>query len=130
REEDMHGTPLSRYARALGRALFRPAVTLAGLLLAWQALVSLTGIESFLLPGPADVYDALLRRGPVILSHAGVTLTEIIVGLLLGVSLGVSTALVMALSGEVRRWLMPVLVVSQAIPVFALAPILVLWLGY
>ena len=126
----MHGTFIFRHARTLGRALFRPVVTLAGLLLAWQALVSLTGIESFLLPGPADVYAALLQRGSIILPHAGVTLTEILVGLLLGVSLGISTALVMALSGEVRRWLMPVLVVSQAIPVFALAPILVLWLGY
>jgi putative hydroxymethylpyrimidine transport system permease protein len=65
-----------------------------------------------------------------LLEHLQTTLTEIILGILLGTVLGVSTALTMTLSPLLKRWMLPVLVISQAIPVFALAPILVLWFGY
>jgi putative hydroxymethylpyrimidine transport system permease protein len=58
------------------------------------------------------------------------TLLEIIAGLLIGTLLGASNALIMIASRSLKRWLLPVLVISQAIPVFALAPLLVLWLGY
>lgn len=59
-----------------------------------------------------------------------ITLIEIILGLIIGTLLGCSCALTMILSPKLRLWLLPVLVISQAIPVFAMAPILVLWLGY
>jgi putative hydroxymethylpyrimidine transport system permease protein len=58
------------------------------------------------------------------------TLFEIIAGLLLGTFLGALSALSMIASFSLKRWLLPVLVISQAIPVFALAPLLVLWFGY
>ncbi len=64
------------------------------------------------------------------LEHLQTTLTEIILGIVLGTFLGVTTALTMTLSPLLKRWMLPVLVISQAIPVFALAPILVLWFGY
>ncbi|MDH3881126.1 MAG: ABC transporter permease, partial [Desulfobacteraceae bacterium] len=67
--------------------------------------------------------------GPLF-EHAMTTLLEIIAGLLIGTLLGASNALVMIASRSLKRWLLPVLVISQAIPVFALAPLLVLWLGY
>ncbi|HCU67826.1 MAG TPA: ABC transporter permease, partial [Desulfomicrobium sp.] len=55
---------------------------------------------------------------------------EILLGLTLGTLLGSSAALAMILSPLLKRWMLPVLVASQAVPVFAMAPILVLWLGY
>jgi putative hydroxymethylpyrimidine transport system permease protein len=64
------------------------------------------------------------------LEHAITTVLEIVAGLLIGTLLGASNALVMIASRALKRWLLPVLVISQAIPVFALAPLLVLWLGY
>jgi putative hydroxymethylpyrimidine transport system permease protein len=66
----------------------------------------------------------------LLIAHAVVTGSEIALGLVLGCLLGCVSAVLVASSPPVRRWLMPVLVVSQAIPVFALAPALVLWLGY
>jgi len=102
----------------------------AGLLLAWQLVVSLSGVEPFLLPGPLAVLMALDARAALIAGHAVVTLTEILAGLALGSLFGAASALTMAYFRPARRWLLPVLVVSQAIPVFALAPILTLWLGY
>jgi putative hydroxymethylpyrimidine transport system permease protein len=58
------------------------------------------------------------------------TLTEILTGLVGGTLLGSLCALSMMFSQHVRRWLMPLLVISQALPVFALAPLLVLWFGF
>lgn len=108
----------------------RPLILTAGFLLLWQLLVTLTGAPPYILPGPLPVGHAVIDKFPVLLSHMGTTLTEILLGLALGTILGTSAALVMILSPLLKRWMLPVLVVSQAIPVFALAPILVLWLGY
>ncbi|MDO9582586.1 MAG: ABC transporter permease [Desulfomicrobium sp.] len=110
--------------------ILRPLILTAGFLLLWQLLVTLTGAPPYILPGPLPVGHALVDKFPVLLSHLGTTLAEILLGLALGTILGTSTALVMILSPLLKRWMLPVLVVSQAIPVFALAPILVLWLGY
>lgn len=96
----------------------------------WQLIVWLSGAPHYILPGPARVMVAWREHAPEIIQHAGVTLAEILLGLAIGTFIGAVTALSMAYAGHVRRWLLPVLVISQAIPVFALAPILVLWLGY
>lgn len=108
----------------------RPLILTAGFLVLWQILVTLTGAPPYILPGPLPVGEALVEKFPLLLSHLGTTLAEILLGLALGTILGTSAALVMVLSPLLKRWMLPVLVISQAIPVFALAPILVLWLGY
>ena len=110
--------------------ILRPLILTAGFLLLWQLVVTLTGAPPYILPGPLPVGHAIIDKFPLLLSHLGTTLTEILLGLALGTILGTSAALVMILSPLLKRWMLPVLVVSQAIPVFALAPILVLWLGY
>lgn len=110
--------------------LLRVLITLAVLLAAWQTLVWAAGLPRYILPGPLAVADALQRNAGLLMRHAGTTLAEILIGLALGVALGAISAVVLASVRGARRWLMPLLVVSQAIPVFALAPLLVLWLGY
>ena len=110
--------------------VLRPLILMAGLLALWQALVLLTGVPPYILPGPGPVARAIASNLPVLTGHLGTTLAEILLGLALGTALGSSAALAMILSPVLKRWMLPVLVVSQAIPVFALAPILVLWLGY
>ncbi|HUT48968.1 MAG TPA: ABC transporter permease [Alphaproteobacteria bacterium] len=108
----------------------RPIIIIAGLGLIWAALVWVLAIPRFILPGPLLVLEAWWENFWHVLYHAQFTAIEIIGGLALGASLGTVTALTMAYFGGARRWLLPVLVASQAVPVFALAPILVLWLGY
>ncbi len=110
--------------------ILRPVIIFLGLIAAWEVVVLATGAPHYILPGPLRVARALIARWPELLGHAGVTVTEILLGLALGVFLGCLSALVIASFPPARRWLLPVLVVSQAIPVFALAPVLVLWLGY
>ena len=110
--------------------LRRPLILAAGLIALWQLLVALTGVPPYILPGPLPVARAIAAHLPALAGHLGATLAEILLGLALGTLLGVSAALAMILSPLLKRWMLPVLVASQAIPVFAMAPILVLWLGY
>lgn len=110
--------------------LFRYAMTLAVLIAAWQALVWAAAPPRFILPGPGPVATALVNKWDVIAPHAATTAAEILLGLALGTAAGGCGALCLAHWRGARRWLLPLLVASQAVPVFALAPLLVLWLGY
>lgn len=111
-------------------SLVRAVTTAAGLLLAWQLFVWATGVAPYLLPGPDRVLSAVWLRGDVLVGHLAITALEIVLGMVIGTFLGVLAGLALAASGHARRWLLPLLIVSQALPVFALAPLLVLWLGY
>ncbi len=108
----------------------RPLLVLAGLLLLWQGLVWATGVPRYLLPPPWLVGKALLSEAPLLAHHGAITLLEILLGLAGGVLIGSASALAMALLPPLQPWLLPLLVLGQTIPVFALAPLLVLWFGY
>lgn len=108
----------------------RGLVTAVGLILLWETATRLLGLPLWILPPPSAVAVALWVRADVLGHHALITATEIALGLVAGVGLGVGTALLVVRSPLARRWLMPVVIASQAIPVFALAPLLVLWFGY
>ena len=108
----------------------RPPLLILSLITLWQLVVLGTGVPPYILPGPLPVARALVAHLPVLAPHLATTVIEILLGLVLGTLLGSAAALTMILSPLLKRWLLPVLVISQAIPVFALAPILVLWLGY
>ncbi|WP_116081836.1 ABC transporter permease [Tropicimonas sp. IMCC34011] len=105
------------------------AATLLGLAI-WQAVVTLGELPRFILPGPLSVFATLWTSRALIAEHAVVTAVEVLLGLGLGAGLGFASAIALAASPIARSLLRPMLVFSQAIPVFALAPILTLWLGY
>lgn len=96
----------------------------------WQALVVLASLPPFILPGPARVAETLWSSRTLIAEHGLITAAEVLIGLALGAVLGGASAIGLAASPAARRLIRPMMVFSQAIPVFALAPILTLWLGY
>jgi putative hydroxymethylpyrimidine transport system permease protein len=108
----------------------RPLVTALGLLVAWEALVGLTGVPPYILPPPSRVVVVLVDRFPLLAGEAAWTAAEMALGLMLGLVLGATLAVIFAASAGWRRWALPLVIVSQAIPVIAIAPLLVLWLGY
>jgi len=108
----------------------RAAIVAAGLCGLWAAIAHGFALPPYILPGPELAVAAWWRRAPLILDHAAVTLAEILLGLAIGALVGAATALTLAFYRPARTWLLPVLISSQAVPVFALAPLLVLWLGY
>ena len=109
---------------------YRFWLVLAGFLAAWQMVVWLTGLPGFMLPPPLAVLESLWGHQALLLEHALVTSQEILLGLAGGVLIGGLSALAMALIPALQPWMLPPLVLGQAIPVFALAPLLVLWFGY
>ncbi|WP_272010497.1 ABC transporter permease [Roseovarius sp. ZX-A-9] len=96
----------------------------------WQAVVTLGGMPPFILPGPLRVAETLWTSRQIIAENAWVTMVEVLAGLVLGGVLGGATAIGLAASAIARQLVRPMLVFSQAVPVFALAPILTLWFGY
>jgi putative hydroxymethylpyrimidine transport system permease protein len=108
----------------------RAPIAAAGLILLWQGFVWATDVPPFLLPAPLRVAQALAARWDIIAGHALVTGTEILLGLALGTLLGCVMALTLTAWRGARQWLLPLLLISQAIPVFAIAPLLTLWLGF
>ena len=96
----------------------------------WELLVRLSGVPPFILPGPFRVAGATINYAGLIGEHALVTLAEVLAGLVLGAILGAGTSLYLMVSPTARRLLLPLMVFSQTVPVFALAPLLTLWLGY
>ena len=105
------------------------AATLLGVAL-WQALVWITGVPRFILPPPMLVADTIWTNRALLAEHAFITTTEVLIGLVLGAILGFVTAILLVASPTVRALVRPILVFSQSVPVFALAPILTLWLGF
>lgn len=113
---------MTRLARPLGIAI--------GLLALWELIVRATGVPHFILPSPIRVGAVLIERRELLLEHSLTTFSEILLGFLIGGGLGAMLAVTLAASSIARRWLLPVVIASQAVPVFAIAPLLVLWLGY
>lgn len=105
-------------------------LVLSSLIIIWQLSSSFGLVPRFLLPSPIDVISALVNDFPLILSHVGVTLTEAFLGLFFGVSLGFLIAFTMTMSPFMYRALYPIIVITQTVPTIAIAPLLVLWLGY
>ena len=93
-------------------------------------MVYLFSVPAFLLPSPDRVILTLFESMPFLFHHAMVTAFEMLAGLLIGTWLGVSMGLLLLLIPPVGRWLFPLFITSQALPVFALAPLLTLWLGF
>ncbi|MFD1672694.1 ABC transporter permease [Agrilactobacillus yilanensis] len=99
-------------------------------ILVWYVVTATGLIPRFFLPTPGDVVQAFKDDFTFLLQNAWVTLTEAFWGLLLGVVLGVSIAIVMERFELLYRAVYPLLVLSQTIPTYAIAPILILWFGY
>jgi NitT/TauT family transport system permease protein len=100
-------------------------------LLAWWLAARMSGLPAFILPSPSDVWTRFIKSvlDGSLLFHAGVTLLEIVLGLGMGVSLAIVLGYFVAKSRTLERALSPYLVASQAVPLVAIAPLLVIWFG-
>jgi ABC-type nitrate/sulfonate/bicarbonate transport system permease component len=96
----------------------------------WDLLAKALKIEDFLVPSPTQIAQALWEDRSLLADNAWVTLREVVLGFGLAVVLGLGFAVVLHLSETLRRAVYPLLVASQTVPVIAIAPILVVWLGF
>ena len=109
------------------------ARTILGLLLTvaiWAAIVHVFDTQHYILPGPDRVFTAFVKHAGFLLHHAGITAYETVLGFVLGAAAGALLSVLLWLFPIAARFAMPPILVTQALPVFAIAPILVLWLGF
>jgi len=107
-----------------------PALLLLLATLSWELLVRALAVPRWVLPPPSAILLALARDHRLLLGHLAVTIQEVALGLLLSVLLAIALAIGIVSSRIVERSLYPLVVASQAIPIVALAPLLLIWFGY
>jgi NitT/TauT family transport system permease protein len=106
-------------------------ISIIAFLLGWHLLTRFSRLPNFILPSPLSVWMRFLRamQDGSLPHHTGITLLEIVLGLIAGVMFATIVGYALAKSRSLERVLSPYLVASQAIPVIAIAPLLVIWLG-
>src|SRR6266704_5063017 len=110
---------------------YGPALVLILALLAlWELYVRADHVSVQLLPSPTAIVQALFNNWSIIYDNTLQTLLETVLGLTLAAVLGLLLAITLDISGWVRRAVYPVLITSQTIPIIALAPLLLIWIGY
>ncbi len=117
-------------ARPLAKKVALSLCVVAALTLATELVVRVSGVPSFVFPAPSQVLAQLALDPALYARHALVTLSEAVAGLALGAAVALAFAAAAAHSRRLDVTLTPVIVASQTVPVIALAPLLVLWMGY
>jgi ABC-type nitrate/sulfonate/bicarbonate transport system permease component len=119
---------LSRWLAPLG--LIALLVGLWELAAQWDWIANALNIKPYLVPAPSDVAQSLWTDRGLLGDNLWVTLREVLAGFALALALGFGFAIVLHRSEVLRRAFYPLLLGSQTIPIIAIAPILVVWLGY
>ena len=107
-----------------------PLAALLLIFLLWYGVCAFGNVPKYMLPSPGDVLAAFQKDWQLMLMHARVTLAETFIGLFFGILTGFLMAVIMDRIALVRKMLYPLIVISQTIPTIAIAPLLVIWLGY
>lgn len=100
------------------------------ILAVWESACRAFNLPDFILPPPSQILTVAVVQAPLLLPHAGTTAVEVLVGILLSLMVAVPLAMIMFAHPAAENAIAPFLVASQAVPVFAIAPLLVIWLGY
>ncbi len=114
-------------------ALSLDRLTAAGamiiILFLWESACRVFDIPEFWLPAPSRIAEALAGNLPLLIRHTTGTIYAVVAGLALAMAVAISLAVAMDRWPLAKKTLYPPLVISQAIPIFALAPIILVWLG-
>lgn len=107
-----------------------PVFALIVIVLIWYFCSAREVIPAYMLPSPYDVLKAFIDNFSVMMTQASVTLQESIYGLLIGIGLAFIVATLMDRFNFLNKALYPILIITQTIPTIAIAPLLVLWMGF
>ena len=107
-----------------------PVAILLAILGVWESAVHLFDIPRYILPAPSKIVVTLFVEHAQLLKHTLVTLEEMLLGFVLAVSIGIPLAVLMFEFPMLEKAFYPYVIGSQTVPVFAIAPLLVLWFGF
>ena len=119
--------------RRPGRGLTRgiPAVlSVVSAFLIWELYVRLSGISPLMLPAPSRVLDQIVLNRALLWDNTVPTLKATFAGFALSLTVAFGLSVVLDFMPRVRRALFPIFVVSQTLPLVAIAPLVVLWFGF
>jgi putative hydroxymethylpyrimidine transport system permease protein len=111
-------------------ALLAALIALWELAARWDLIADALDIKPYLVPAPSDVAESLWDDRALLGENLWVTVQEVVAGLAIALAVGFAFAIALHRSGLLRRAFYPLLLGSQTIPIIAIAPILVVWLGY
>ena len=107
-----------------------PFIAVGAIILIWFLFCDSEIVPAYMLPSPVDVVKAFVDNFDIMMKQAAVTLQETFYGLAIGISIAFVIASLMDRFNWLYKALYPVLVVTQTIPTIAIAPLLVLWMGF
>ena len=111
------------------RLLF-PVAVLLGLAAVWELVVSALAVPKWILPAPTAIWLEFWDARALMGVHVGQTMLEVAIGIGVAVTAGVAVAAALDFSPWLRRAVYPLLVISQTVPILALAPLLIIWFGF
>jgi ABC-type nitrate/sulfonate/bicarbonate transport system permease component len=122
----LNARPLSRLLARIGPAL----LSVGALVLAWESYASVSGISPTTLPAPSRVLGQALDHRSALFENTLPTLAATLLGFACSLAVAFVLSVLIDVFKPLRRALMPVLVISQTLPLVAIAPLIVLWFGF
>lgn len=107
-----------------------PIAAIIVAIILWQVLVKALDVPRFIVPAPTDIAEAYDRNPGFIWAQTWTTFVETMQGFAIATVLGVLFAMAVAAVPVLERTLYPILLAINAIPKVAIAPILVVWMGF
>ncbi|SUD90989.1 ABC transporter permease [Psychrobacter phenylpyruvicus] len=111
-------------------SLIKSYILVILILVFWQLCVSLGFIPDYLLPSPLQIVEAFIEDFPLLMEHAKYTLATAFIGTAIGLIISFVLSIIMDLSKTMKELIYPVILLNQTIPTIAIAPLLIIWLGY
>ncbi len=107
-----------------------PIIFIITLITVWELIIRVGGIEKYIMPAPSDIVASLIENFGAMMPHIMATLFESVVGFIVAVGLALILAIIMDLLPIVKKAIYPVFIISQTVPVIALAPLFIIWFGF
>ena len=112
------------------RPWLTPVMILVGIVVLWELWVQIWNIPKWQLPSPSEIALELAASRGLLLGHTLVTLEEIVLGFIAALAAGLLLATGIAYSRILERSVYPIVIASQTVPIIAIAPLLLIWVGY
>jgi len=107
-----------------------PLLILFGMVVAWELWVQLSDVPKWQLPAPSEIIRELISSWSILWKHTMITVQEVVFGFLFALVVGLLLAVGISYSRILEKSLYPIVISSQTIPIIAIAPLLLIWVGY